>query len=56
MVLLSMIIFRIIIGIVAYETYYKKQINSHIGLNEEETLLEKEQEKGESQKSDMNEK
>lgn len=39
MVLLSLIILRIVIGIVAYETYYKKQVNSHIGVNDEESLL-----------------
>jgi hypothetical protein len=34
MLLISLIVLRIVLGIVAYETYYKKQLNSHIGLSE----------------------
>jgi hypothetical protein len=41
MLLLSTVVFRMVIGIVAYETYYKKQINGFIGINEDESLLEK---------------
>ena len=54
MLIISLIILRIVLGIVAYETYYKKQINSHIGINEEESLIEKEKSSQKENESNRN--